>query len=231
MTAEQPAPHFTPATLGFLRDLATNNDRAWFEAERSRYDRDVRDAAFEFIEDVGMRLPEVAPHLTAQAKTVGGSLFRIHRDTRFGKDKTPYKTNTGVHFRHERAKDVHAPGAYVHIEPAASFLGVGIWRPETAMQYAIRDHIVEHPAAWTAAIDAAAASGLVPAGDSLKRPPKGIDPEHPLIVDLKRKDFILTTDLTDDEITSGDFLDRFEDRLRAAGPFMSFVCAAIGVPY
>ena len=231
MTADTSEPHFTAATLAFLRDLAANNDRDWFDAERGRYERDVRDAAFEFIEDVAMRLPDMAPHLTAQATSVGGSLFRIHRDTRFGKDKTPYKTNTGVHFRHERAKDVHAPGAYVHIEPGASFLGVGIWRPETAMQYAIREHIVEHPDAWTSALDRAASAGLTPSGDSLKRPPKGIDPEHPLLGDLKRKDFILTADVTDAEITSGAFLDRFEDRLRAARPFMSFVCAAIGVPY
>ncbi len=228
---EVPEPHFTPRTLGFLSDLAKNNDKAWFDEHRARYEADVRDAAFEFIEDMGMRLPEIAPHLTAQAKSVGGSLFRIHRDTRFAKDKTPYKTNTGVHFRHERAKDVHAPGLYLHVEPGSCFMGAGIWRPETAVQYAIREQIVERPDAWSAALGAAADAGLTLAGDSLVRTPKGIDPEHPLLDDLKRKDFILTVDLRDDEVTDGGFLDVFTARAVAVAPFMRFVCASIGVPY
>lgn len=226
-----PEPHFTTETLRFLSDLAANNDKAWFDDQRPRYEAEVRDRAFEFIEDVGMRLPDFAPHLTAQAKSVGGSLFRIHRDTRFGKDKTPYKTNTGVHFRHERAKDVHAPGLYLHIEPGNCFMGAGIWRPETAVQYALRAHIVDQPSAWEAAVARATDAGLELAGDSLKRVPKGIDPDHPLIDDLKRKDFILTTGIGDDEIVAGDFLDRFEYLGRAAGPFMSVVCAGIGIPY
>ena len=97
---------FTPALFAFMRDLREHNDRDWFKANKQRYEEDVREPAFAFISDFAGHLQKIAPHFVADPGPSGGSLFRIYRDTRFSKDKTPYKTHTGIHFRHEKAKDV-----------------------------------------------------------------------------------------------------------------------------
>ena len=122
---------FTPDLFKFLGDLADNNEREWFHTNKARYDASVKEPALDFIEEFTKPLAKISPHFEANARASGGSLFRIHRDTRFGTDKTPYKINTGLHFRHERAKDAHAPGFYLHLQPRQSFMGIGIWRPES----------------------------------------------------------------------------------------------------
>lgn len=224
--------HFTPATYSFLRDLAANNDRQWFADNKERYVDRVQEPALEFITDFGPRLAKISPHFTADARVVGGSLFRIHRDTRFSKDKTPFKKNTGVQFRHEAAKDAHAPGYYLHIEPAGTFVGVGLWRPETAVAYRIRHHIAEQPDAWKkAAYGKAFRDTFALGGDSLVNPPRGFDPEHALVDDLKRKDFIASTSVSQKAVTSDDFIDHFDALCRKATPFMRFLCEAVGVPF
>src|SRR4051794_36073157 len=116
------APSFSPDLFAFLRELAANNDREWFAANKARYVAEVQEPALAFVEDVGMRLPQVSRHFVADTRTVGGSVFRIYRDTRFAKDKTPYKTHTGIQFRHARSRDVHAPGFYLHLEPGSVFM-------------------------------------------------------------------------------------------------------------
>lgn len=224
--------YFTPELFRFLKDLAANNDRAWFKANQDRYEEVVRQPALDFITDFAEPLASIAPHLVADSRTVGGSLFRIQRDTRFAKDKTPYKTNTGVHFRHERARDVHAPGFYVHLEPGRCFFGAGIYMPATAVAYQVRERIAAEPAAWRSATRAEAfADRFEFGGTSLKRPPKGFDPDHELIEDLKRKDFIASTPLTQAQVTSGGFADLVADHCRTTNPLMRFVCEAVGVEY
>ncbi len=225
------APRFSPALFSFLRGLAADNDKAWFEEHRSEYDANVKEPALDFIEAFRPRLHSISPHFEANARVNGGSLFRIHRDTRFSKDKTPYKTNTGMHFRHERAKDVHSPGFYLHLEPRNCFMGVGIYKPETKVAYTIREMIAAEPDRWQAITGGDFADTFALMGDSLKRPPKGFDPDHPLIDDLKRKDFIASATLTQSEVTATDFADRFEALCRAGGPFMAFLCEAVGVDY
>ena len=140
--------HFTPALFSFLKDLDANNERDWFGEHKDRYLNSVQEPAMEFIIDFKPKLEKISPHFTAEAKTVGGSLFRIQRDTRFAKDKTPYKQNTGMQFRHESGKDAHAPGFYLHLQPGECWAGVGLWRPETKVAYQIREHIAEHPDEW-----------------------------------------------------------------------------------
>ena len=217
--------YFTPDLFRFLRDLADNNDRAWFKANQDRYERSVRQPALDFITDFAEPLAAISPHLDADSRTVGGSLFRIQRDTRFAKDKTPYKLNSGMQFRHERAKDIH-------LEPGRCFFGAGAYRPETAAAYAIRHHIVAEPGAWTGATRGRAFTERFElSGDSLKRPPKGFDPDHHLIEDLKRKDFIATTSLTQAQVTSGDFFDLVADLCRVTAPTMSFLCGAMGAEF
>ncbi len=209
----------------YLQDLAANNEREWFNTNKKRYERSVKEPALDFIEAFRPRLEQISPHFEANARVVGGSLFRINRDTRFAKDKTPYKIHTGMHFRHERAKDVHAPGFYLHLQPRNSFMGSGLWHPEPKVAYQIREFMAEHRDRWTAIVNDLDPFEL--AGDSLKRPPRGFDPSDPIIDDLKRKDFMTTTSFTQKEITSGRFLDLFDERCRQTLPFLAFLCDAM----
>jgi uncharacterized protein (TIGR02453 family) len=231
VTVEEPS--FTPELFAFLRDLAANNDREWFTANKDRYVKEVQEPALAFVEDVGMRLPEdVSRHFVADARTTGGSVFRIYRDIRFSKDKTPYKTHTGIQFRHERSRDVHAPGYYLHLEPGTVFLACGVWHPDRDTLHAIRSAIAGRPARWTGVIEDPTFSGSFRlGGESLKRPPAGFDPEHPLIDELKRKDFIAIADLSESDAVSGGFLDRFLSLCADAGGFMRFLCDGARVSY
>ncbi len=116
-----------PELITFLKQLKKNNNREWFQKNKDSYEHDVRGPLLKFIEVFGPRLKKISPHFVADPRKTGGSLFRIYRDTRFSRDKRPYKTHAGVQFRHERASEVHAPGFYLHIEPEQAFVGVGIW--------------------------------------------------------------------------------------------------------
>jgi uncharacterized protein (TIGR02453 family) len=224
--------YFTPDTFAFLRDLADNNDRVWFNEHKERYESSVRQPALDFITDFVEPLEALSPYFVADSRTVGGSLFRIHRDTRFAKDKTPYKLNTGMHFRHERAKDAHSPGFYVHLQPRSCFVGVGLWMPEPKVAYQIRTHIDENQAEWVAATRGGKFASLYHlGGDSLKRPPKGFDAEHSLLDDLKRKSFIATGPITQAEITKATFREDLAERFAVGAPLMQFLCAAVGVKY
>jgi uncharacterized protein (TIGR02453 family) len=181
---------FKPETIAFLRELQSNNNRDWFNENKPRYEEDVLDVALNFIQSMHDPLQEFAPHFTAIPKRMGGSLMRVYRDTRFSKNKTPYKTNIGIQFRHEQAKDVHAPGFYVHIAPDEVFLGVGLWRPDSTALAAIRDRISVKQAEWLRARDDKSfKQHFHLGGESLTRPPRGFDKDHPLIEDIKRKDF------------------------------------------
>lgn len=224
--------YFTPKLFAFLKDLAENNDREWFKAHQDAYEEYIREPALEFINDFADPLKKLSEHFVADSRTVGGSLFRIQRDTRFSKDKTPYKLNTGMQFRHSAGKDAHAPGFYLHLQPGECFMGVGLWRPETKVAYGIREAIDEDPAGWKRASRSKRFSDVFSlGGDSLKRPPRGFDEEHPLIEDLKRKDFIASTTLTQKAITSDHFMADFTDYCKRSAPFMKFLCDAVGVPF
>lgn len=224
--------YISPKYFSFLRDLADNNEREWFKANKGRYESDVKDAALEFINGFAPYLAKISKHFVADSRPVGGSMFRIHRDTRFSKDKTPYKTYTGIQFRHEMAKDVHAPGFYLHLQPGACYAGFGLWRPETSVAYQIRDAILENPAGWKkAAHSKAFRSQFSLDGESLKRPPKGVDADHPLVEDLKRKDFIAGGKLTQKQVTAPGFESDYAAVCKAASPYMRFLCKAIGVPF
>ena len=223
---------FSTETVRFLRELAANNNRPWFNANKHRYEKLVLDPAFDFICAMGPRLERVSPHFTAIPRRVGGSLMRVYRDTRFSRDKTPYKNNIGIQFRHELGKDVHAPGYYVHIEPDSCFLGVGLWHPPSGPLGMIRDRIVETPDAWLAARDDSGFRRRFElTGDSLKRPPRGYPPDHPCVVDLKRKDFIAMAQFDVENVDDTAFADRVAEDFASAGPFMAFLCKALQLQY
>jgi len=228
-TADNP---FRPALFSFIRDLAGNNNRDWFQANKDRYEEHMKEPALRFISDFGPHLRRVSPHFNAIPKATGGSLFRIYRDTRFGKDKTPYKTHLGIQFRHKQAKDVHAPGFYLHIEPKQCMIGVGIWHPDGPSLKSIRETIDGDRRSWKRARDNKRfRQSFEIGGESLKRPPRGYDEDHPLIDDLKRKDFIAFTNLTQKEVLAPEFPKAFAKQCEAAAPFVRWLCGAVDVPF
>jgi uncharacterized protein (TIGR02453 family) len=223
---------FDPSLLEFLDELRRNNERDWFAQNKGRYETLVREPALDFIDAMGPHLDRIAPQFEAVAKKMGGSLMRVFRDTRFGRDKTPYKTNVGIQFRHSQGKDVHAPGYYVHIEPGGHFIGAGMWRPEPDALAGIRDAIVERTKQWKSARDAAAFRRIYTLdGGALKRPPRGYPADHPMVDDLKRTDFIAISPIDDGELFRPDFTARIAKRFDAATPLMQFLCRAVGVPF
>jgi uncharacterized protein (TIGR02453 family) len=223
---------FGPELFSFLSDLRANNNREWFAANKQRYEEDVLEPALAFIDAFAPRLAKISPYFRADARPSGGSLFRIYRDTRFSKDKTPSKTNLGIHFRHERAKDAHAPGYYLHIGPGEVFAGGGIWHPDTEAATAIREAIVADPERWRRSTRSGAfAKQLELGGDSLKRVPPWADPEHPFADDLKRKDFFASAHVSESDVVSLGFIDEYARLCGAAAPLMQFLCDALTVPY
>lgn len=223
--------HITPELFAFMSELAENNDRTWFQANRSRYEEEVREPLRAFIRDFEVPLESISPHVVADDRKSGGSLFRIHRDTRFSKDKSPYKTWAAVQFRHEAGKDAHAPGFYLHLEPGNVLMGAGCWHPARDALENIRDAISENPERWAAARDAVVGAGFEFEGDSLKRPPRGYSPDHPAIDDLKRKDFIAGFTFDEKTAMEPDFLARYWAVCRIGSPLVSFLCEAVEVPF
>mgnify|MGYP001458295661 CR=1 FL=1 len=156
--------------------------------------------------------------------------MRVHRDVRFSQDKRPYKTNVGIHFRHELGKDVHAPGFYLHIGLDEVFLGAGIWHPDSFSLKKIRQAIHQDPAAWKKAKGSQAfRHSFELAGDSLIRAPQGYPAEHPQIEDLKRKDHLGLCRLEPDALFEPSLVKEAAAVFRAARPYVAFLCQAIGV--
>lgn len=223
---------FTPESLKFLDELAANNNREWFKQNKTRYEEQVLDVALRFIQSMQKPLQEIAPHFTAIPKRMGGSLMRVYRDTRFTKGKNPYKTNIGIQFRHERAKDVHSPGFYVHIDPEQVFLGAGMWRPDPQALAGIRARISDQQSEWLRiSTDRKFTRHFQLGGATLIRPPRGYDKDHPMIEDLKRKDFIAVKNMRHEDVLSPKFQQKVETAFRAASDYMQFLCKAVGVPY
>ena len=226
------APSFKPTFFDFLRELKANNERSWFEANKARYHAEVRDPMLDFIAAFAEPLTGISPHFVADPRANGGSLFRIYRDTRFSPDKTPYKTNAGAHFRHVAGKDAHAPGFYLHLEPDSCFAACGIWHPGGDALANIRAAIVDDPAAWTRVTqEAEFRATFTLRGQSLKRPPRGYDAAHPLIDDLKRKDFIAGTTFPEADAIRPDFLQQFTRIARSGAAFVGFLSRAVGVSF
>ena len=227
--------YFTKGVFDFLKELEANNDKAWWEANKDRYIETIREPALDFVEDFGEKLKTISPHFSADTRVNGGSLMRPYRDVRFSKDKTPYKTNVGIQFRHVRGKDVHAPGFYVHVEPGENFAGVGLWRPEAKVAGAIRSAINEDPARWKKVAHAKAfTDNWSIAGhddDYLKRIPKEFDPDHPYPDDLRLKSFTAGSRLTQKMVTSDSFANDLFGMFKKAGGYTQFLCDAIGVPF
>ncbi len=225
-------PGFPLETLRFLHDLGANNHRDWFQAHKEIYEAQVRTPALNFIVAMEEPLKKISAHFTAVAKKSGGSLMRPYRDTRFAKDKTPYKTNIGIHFRHERAKDVYTPGVYVHIDTEQAFLGVGIWRPESAALTRIRKLIVKDPQRWLKIKKAAAfKKNFEIQGDRLVRNPKGFTADHPMIDELRWKDHIAVSEIDYDVLMSKDAVKEVTRLIKVGGKYLEVLCDAMKLKF
>ncbi len=188
--------------------------------------------ALDFIDAMVPLLKKFAPHFRADVRKVGGSLMRVYRDTRFANDKTPYKTNIGIQFRHALGKDVHAPGFYVHIANDECFFAVGCWHPEADALWKIRNTVAEHPELWfKARNDKKFNAHWALDGESLSRPPRGFAADHIAIDDLKRKDFVAVASLSKAEVISDDFVKLTAQRFSEAVPLMKFLCKALEVQF
>ena len=221
--------HFNSDLFEFLTELKKNNDREWFQANKNRFKKVVQEPLLQFISDFSDPLHEISPNFVADPRPSGGSMFRIYRDVRFSKDKSPYKTHAAAQFRHREGKDAHTPCYYLHLEPGSVFVGAGLWHPPGPALGKIRQAIVDAPDAWTAITrDASFKRKYSLEGDSLKRPPRGFDPDHPLVEDLKRKDFICSRSFTEKQATSPSFLNRFTDVCRETAPLGKYITEAVG---
>jgi uncharacterized protein (TIGR02453 family) len=214
------------STFDFLRELGDNNERAWFKANKERYQADVVVPVAAFIETMALPVHAVSEHFIVDPRPNGGSMFRIYRDTRFSKDKTPYKTHVGCQFRHAAGKDAHAPGFYVHIEPGKCLFGGGVWHPPSAPLRAIRQRIIDKPERWREII-----AEITVSGEQLKRGPKGFDPEHELIEDLKRKTFFSMAEVDEALARSDKFEKRVADQFAHIAPLMEFLTTSVGVAF
>jgi uncharacterized protein (TIGR02453 family) len=215
--------YFSPPLFVFLEQLRRNNRRPWFLKHKPEFEELARQPSLRFITDLRWRLREISPWLVADPKPHGGSLFRIYRDVRFSKDKSPYKTHIGMNFWHASASEtVHAPGLYLHLEPAGCFVAGGVWHSDARSLARIRDTIFSQPEEWKKA-----KRGMLLGGDSLTRPPRGYPAHHPFIEDLKRKDFVASFDLSRVQVCSGRLMEDFLRSARKMVPLLGFLSAAV----
>ncbi|MBM4245290.1 MAG: TIGR02453 family protein [Deltaproteobacteria bacterium] len=226
--------HLPADLLAFLTDLKRHNDRDWFVSQKARFESSVQTPVLHFVEAMAPRLRAISRHLRADARKAGGSVSRIHRDTRFSRDKRPFTTYVNVEFRHAAVeRGEHGPSLYVGIQPGGIMIGGGLFHPDGPSALAVRKHIAAKGKAWLRVRDDPTLrdtfGGL--AGDRLSRPPAGFPADHPLVDDLKRKDFVVYRTLDAGAIARPGFIDEVDTTFRAAAPLMAFVCAALDLPF
>jgi uncharacterized protein (TIGR02453 family) len=220
-----PDGHFQRGFFAFLRELRANNNRQWFATNKERYVTEVEGPMLRFIADLGPRMRvQVSKNFIADPRRVGGSMFRIYRDTRFSKDKTPFKPSAGAQFPHQaRGNDRSVPGFYLHLEPGTCVGGGGIYHPDAVALRCIRDRMVRKPKEWEAVLR----KGVPIEGDALKRPPAGYDPDYRFAEDLKRKDLYSMSRFSEREVCSPGFLDTYMDACARAAPLVEFLTRAL----
>jgi uncharacterized protein (TIGR02453 family) len=211
------------STIKFLKDLKKNNNKPWFEKNKSVY-LDAKEDIELFVEQVIEGLGK----LDADIKSLHpkDTTYRIYRDVRFSKDKTPYKTNMGAYLNRGGKKNPTA-GYYWHCEPGRNMAGGGLWMPMAPELNKVRQEIDYNFAEWTKIIGNRNFKKVFPDGlekeEMLSRPPKGYDEENPAIEYLKLKSFIVTRTFTDEELQAKSFLKELLKTFEAMGDFVHFI--------
>jgi len=219
--------------FAFFRELKAHNERSWFEANKQRFRESVQAPMSEFIAAMAPKLAKISKRFTVDPRPNGGSMFRIYRDVRFSRDKRPYKEHAACHFRHSLGKDVHAPGFYMHFAPGEVFFGGGLWMPPPDALAKIREAIASKPAAWKKVLEQKNFRDTFRTvqGEALTRPPRGFDPAHPFIDDIRKKSFFAMREADQKLAASPALVDEVAGGFAAVSPLMKFLCAAVDVPY
>jgi uncharacterized protein (TIGR02453 family) len=213
-------------TLKFLKDLKKNNNKPWFDINRKQYE--LAKADFLLLTDkliAGIAAFD-APIAQLNAKDC---IFRINRDVRFSKDKSPYKTNIAGYFN-KNGKKGNGAGYYLHIEPGQSFAAGGLWMPQPQDLAKIRQEIDYSFDSWKKIMENNLFKKLFTEGvkgEALVRPPKGYEEANPAIEFLKMKSFIVTKAFTDAEIQSKTFVNQVEKTFKTMKPMIDFLNAAV----
>lgn len=225
---------FRPAAFRFLRQLKRNNRREWFQAHRQEYDDELRAPVGALLEELDVRLATLAPELVADPK---GALFRIHRDVRFSKDKSPYKTHVAFWVNHRdlgrsAATVVHGgAGLYFHLEPGQSILAGGMWMPPRPALLRIRDALVEDRAGFERTLRTLRPRfGSLSTEAVLQRLPRGYPDGHPAGRWLRYKSFTVSRRVADADLRRADLPDRLARDYRVLIPFVRWLNKALGFP-
>lgn len=223
------AQHFTEETFAFLFDLDVHNSKLWMDDNRDRYEQHVKQAMYGFVEAVAEPLhARVSRHLDPVPRIQGGSVFQIHRDTRFSDDKTPYKRNAGCWIGHDSGS---GPGLYLHLEPGNCFTGAGIYRPKTSVLNQVRDRIVDHRSSWSRVRNEVLAAGWEFGGDKLKTSPRGYDPDDSMIEDLRRTSYVVTRAFEEATATRDDFVEVYVGWAEQAAPLLRYLARALDLRF
>lgn len=219
--------YIQPQLFDFFRDLSRHNERDWFLAHKEQYETFVKKPLQAFASDWALRLQKLSRHLDE------GRMMRINRDIRFSADKSPYRTHAGLNVGHADSGEGPSAGFYLHLAPGEVFLGSGLWSPDTETQNRIRTAIVKKTDAWKRATHSKGFPGLssMHEGDTLKRPPRGFDPEHPFVEDLKRKHFIASHRFSEKDAVSAAFPDEVMAACKTTAPLVAFLTQALGLAW
>lgn len=228
---------FSPRSLRFLRQLRRNNNREWFMARKADFEESLLQPMTEFVEEVDVVLATLAPEITGSPRR---SIFRIYRDVRFSRDKSPYKTNMGCWFTHGRAghgtgSETHGAGAgfYFHLEPGGAFAGAGIWMPPRPALNRIRSAIAEAPGDLEALLGSRrvkARFGNLSDESRLKRVPRPWAADHPAADLLRYGSFTVSAPLADREVTSPSLVRQVTRDFSLVLPFVRWLNSALGYP-
>ena len=222
---------FPPEAIQFLADLAVNNDRAWFQPRKDDFERLLKTPMEQLVVALGERFEARGIPLLADPKR---SPFRIYRDTRFSRDKSPYKTHYAATFpwieddgAGDRADDSpHGNGGYFNLQPGEMYIGGGMWMPEKPRLEAFRRALLEAPDRVQAALDDRAFVawfGGARSHEQLKRVPPGLPADHPLADLFRWKDVVFGRRLADADVTSPGLPDVLADGYAAAMPVFRFL--------
>jgi uncharacterized protein (TIGR02453 family) len=215
---------FKREAIQFLADLAANNDRAWFQPRKADYERLLKEPMEDLCVALSERFAAKGVPLEADPRT---SLFRIYRDTRFSKDKSPYKTHMAASFPLKGArKQAHGDGAYFHFQPGEMFMGGGMWHAEKPRLDAFRAQVLKKPEKVRAAFEDANFVSVfkeVRTEDALKRIPAGYPADHPMADMFRWKDVIFGKRLSDAQVLSAKLPDTLADSYAAAMPVLEFL--------
>ncbi len=229
-------PFFTPRSLTFLRGLARNNRRDWFEAHRGDYQKEILGPMRDLVEEMDVRLARLAPEIVGDPKR---SIFRIYRDVRFSKDKSPYKVHAACWFFHRDAshrvgQESHGGGAgyYFHLQPGGALDAGGIWMPPREALGKIRDALAEKPAAFEKVLRSDKLRrrfGGLDEDAVLTRVPRGYAPEHPAARWLRFKSFTTGRALSDAQVTSARLPDILAEDFALMLPLVRWINGALGL--